>query len=300
MKKSKNFNASQKPGLATKDAEDAKPRTNLLYFKTIISALKNTFCDFIMIKKLKRQQQILLVLLFILILPVLSEAQTILPKVTLGLDQTSDPADFVLSMKLVLFFTVLTLAPSILIMMTCFTRIIIVFHFLRTALATQTVPSNQILIGMTLFMTFFIMKPVINEINSNAVQPYLQKEINQAEAIEKIVRPVKSFMLKQTRPKDLGLFIELRGEGRPDTPEELSLVTVVPAFIISELKTAFQIGFLLYLPMLLIDIIVASILLSMGMMMLPPMMISMPMKILLFVLVDGWYLIVESLVEGFV
>jgi len=237
-------------------------------------------------------------LLLVLAIPVL--AQTTVPKVTFGLEQSSDPQDFVLSMKLVLFFTVLTLAPSIVIMMTCFTRIIIVFHFLRTAMATQTVPSNQILIGIALFVTFFVMKPVINEINDNAIQPYVREEITQAEAFQNIEKPLKVFMLKQTREKDLGLFIDLRGEGLPQTKEELGLSIVVPAFIISELKTAFQIGFLLYLPMLLVDIIVASVLLSMGMMMLPPMMISMPMKILLFVLVDGWYLIIESLVEGFV
>ncbi len=242
----------------------------------------------------------ILLILFFLIMPALVQAQTSVPKVTFGLEQSANPEDFVVTMKLVLFFTVLTLAPSIVIMMTCFTRIIIVFHFLRTAMATQTVPSNQILIGLALFITFFVMKPVITDINENAVQPYVREEIDQATAFKNIQQPLKIFMLKQTREKDLGLFIDLRGEGLPKNKEDLGLSIVVPAFIISELKTAFQIGFLLYLPMLLIDIIVASVLLSMGMMMLPPMMISMPMKILLFVLVDGWYLIVESLVEGFV
>jgi len=249
--------------------------------------------------KINKKVFVLLILLFVL-LPVFLQAQTGIPKVTFGLEQSSNPEDFVLSMKLVLFFTVLTLAPSIVIMMTCFTRIIIVFHFLRTAMATQSVPSNQILIGIALFVTFFVMKPVINDINENAIQPYVRQEIDQAKAFEEIQKPLKTFMLRQTRDKDLGLFIDLRGEGLPASKESLDLSIVVPAFIISELKTAFQIGFLLYLPMLLIDIIVASVLLSMGMMMLPPMMISMPMKILLFVLVDGWYLIIESLVEGFV
>ena len=243
---------------------------------------------------------LLTILVSLLLMPIMLQAQSAIPKVTFGLEHSSDPQDFVLSMKLVLFFTVLALAPSIVIMMTCFTRIIIVFHFLRTAMATQSVPSNQILIGIALFVTFFVMKPVINDININAIQPYVREEISQAEAFEKIKRPLKIFMLKQTREKDLGLFIDLRGQGLPKNKEDLDLSIIVPAFIISELKTAFQIGFLLYLPMLLIDIIVASVLLSMGMMMLPPMMISMPMKILLFVLVDGWYLIIESLVEGFV
>ena len=243
---------------------------------------------------------ILVIFLVSLILPLMLSAQTAVPKVTFGLEQSSDPQDFVLSMKLVLFFTILTLAPSIVIMMTCFTRIIIVFHFLRSAMATQSVPSNQILIGIALFVTFFVMKPVINDINQNAIQPYVKQEINQETTFKEIAKPLKIFMLKQTREKDLGLFIDLRGEGLPSSKQKLDLSIIVPAFIISELKTAFQIGFLLYLPMLLIDVIVASVLLSMGMMMLPPMMISMPMKILLFVLVDGWYLIIESLVEGFV
>ncbi|MBN2280463.1 MAG: flagellar type III secretion system pore protein FliP [Candidatus Marinimicrobia bacterium] len=242
----------------------------------------------------------LLIIIGIFLLPLMAQAQTAIPKVTFGLENSTDPNDFALSMKLVLFFTVLTLAPSIVIMMTCFTRIIIVFHFLRTAMSTQSVPSNQILVGIALFVTYFVMKPVITEINETAIQPYVRDEITQAEAFQNIEKPIKVFMLKQTREKDLGLFIDLRGEGLPQSKEELGLSIVVPAFIISELKTAFQIGFLLYLPMLLIDIIVASVLLSMGMMMLPPMMISMPMKILLFVLVDGWYLIIESLVEGFV
>ena len=211
---------------------------------------------------MKNNQKLLLIfLLFVFVMPLVLQAQTAVPKVTFGLEQSSDPEDFVLSMKLVLFFTVLTLAPSIVIMMTCFTRIIIVFHFLRTAMATQTVPSNQILIGIALFVTFFVMKPVINEINENAIQPYVRQEISQEQAWQEIQKPLKIFMLKQTREKDLGLFIDLRGEGLPETKEELGLSIVVPAFIISELKTAFQIGFLLYLPMLLIDIIVASVLL---------------------------------------
>ncbi|MCF7740269.1 MAG: flagellar type III secretion system pore protein FliP [Candidatus Marinimicrobia bacterium] len=241
----------------------------------------------------------ILFLLLIIILPLAMQAQSPLPKVTLGLEETDNPQDFVLSLKIVLLLTILSLAPSILIMMTSFTRLIIVFHFLRTALATQTVPSNQILVGLTLFITFFIMKPVINDVNQNAVQPYLQEQISQEEALNRSKKPVKKFMLAQTRESDLGLFLDLNNQERPDTPQDLTLVTVIPAFLISEIKTAFQIGFLLYLPMLLIDAIVASVLLSMGMFMLPPMMISMPLKILLFVLVDGWQLIVKSLVKGF-
>jgi len=231
--------------------------------------------------------------------PDYSSAQSVFPKISVGVEESTNPSDFVLTLQIVFLLTILSLAPSILIMMTSFTRLIIVFHFLRNALATQTVPSNQILIGLALFITFFIMKPVLVQINETAFQPYISEEITQREALEKAEKPIKAFMLRQTREKDIQLFINMRGEGQPASLEELPLSIVIPSFIISELKTAFQIGFLLYLPMLLIDIIIASILLSMGMMMLPPIMISMPFKILLFVLVDGWYLIVESIVRGF-
>ena len=240
-----------------------------------------------------------ILVVLIVTVPESASGQNILPKVTLGLEEAGEPTDFVLTIQILALLTILSLAPSIIIMMTSFSRLIIVFHFLRSALATQTVPSNQILVGLALFITFYIMKPVITEINDTALQPYLRVEITQQEALNLAGEPMKGFMLNQTRPKDLELFINLRDAGRPANPQELPILTVIPAFIISEFKTAFQIGFLLYLPMLLIDVVVSSVLLSMGMMMLPPMMISMPFKILLFVLVDGWYLIVESLVQGF-
>lgn len=239
------------------------------------------------------------IVLLLVLIPNLASAQSQFPKISLGLEDSSDPTDFVLTMKIVFLLTILSLAPSILIMMTSFTRLVIVFHFLRSALATQTVPSNQILVGLSLFITFFIMKPVFDNINEDALQPYIHEEIEQREALERAGKPIKAFLLKQTREKDLQLFIDLSGSEKPISVNDLPLSTVIPSFIISEFKTAFQIGFLLYLPMLVIDIIVASVLLSMGMMMLPPIMISMPLKILLFVLVDGWYLIVESLVKGF-
>ncbi len=247
---------------------------------------------------MRRSLQLLL-LLVMLLLPVILSAQTPLPKISFGVEEAADPSEFVLSMQIVGLMTILSLAPSILIMMTSFTRIVIVFHFLRSALATQAVPSNQILIGLALFITFFIMRPVLNEVNETALQPFLEESITQQEAVSRAVNPIKQFMLKQTRETDLQLFVDMSGSEKPENPEQLAMSTVIPAFIISELKTAFQIGFLLYLPMLLIDIVTASVLLSMGMMMLPPIMISMPFKILLFVLVDGWYLIVESLVKGF-
>ncbi len=240
-------------------------------------------------------------ILFILVvaLPQIASAQSALPKLTIGIDKTNNPTEFVPTLQLLFLITILSLAPSILIMMTSFTRIIIVFHFLRQSLATQTVPTNQILVGLALFLTFFIMKPVITKINDNALQPYIKKEISQQEALNRATKPLKAFMLKQTREKDIKLFVNLQGGDKPKTVNDISLSTLIPAFIISELKTAFQIGFLLYLPMLLIDMVVGSILLSMGMMMLPPVMIAMPFKLLLFVLVDGWYLIVESLIRGF-
>jgi len=245
-------------------------------------------------------KRVLWVIIILLTITAAASAQTVFPKVTIGVEESTAPSDFVQSLQILFIITILSLAPSILIMMTSFSRIIIVFHFIRSALATQTVPSNQILIGLALFMTFFIMRPVINEINDKALQPYLREEITQQKALDEAVRPLRHFMLNQTREKELKLFMDLSGASQPRTPAELSLGVVVPAFMISEIKTAFQIGFLIYLPMLLIDMIVSSVLLSMGMMMLPPIMISMPFKLLLFVLVDGWYLTVESLVKGFV
>ncbi|MFQ6604282.1 MAG: flagellar type III secretion system pore protein FliP [Fidelibacterota bacterium] len=239
-------------------------------------------------------------LLIFLFLPAIVPAQTGLPKITFGLEEATSPGDLSLTLQILALMTILSLAPSILIMMTSFTRLVIVFHFLRSALATQTVPSNQIIISMALFLTFFIMRPVFSDVNQHALQPYLKEEISQSEALDNALRPIKTFMLKHTRSKDLKLFVDLSGRDKPSSAQELKATTIIPAFLISEIKTAFQIGFLLYLPMLIIDIIIASILLSMGMMMLPPIMISMPFKILLFVLVDGWYLTVESLVKGFV
>ncbi len=239
------------------------------------------------------------VVFLLFVLPGLVSAQSAFPQVTVGVKDTTNPANLAPTLQIVLLITILSIAPSILIMMTSFTRIIVVFHFLRQSLATQNVPSNQILVGLALFITFFVMQPVLKEVNQEALQPYLNKKISQDAALKNAEKPIRAFMLKQTREKDLELFIGLQGKGNPQKPEDVSLASLIPAFIISELKTAFQIGFLLYLPMFLIDLIVGSVLLSMGMMMLPPMMISMPLKLLLFIMVDGWYLIVESLVKGF-
>jgi len=228
-----------------------------------------------------------------------SAAPTPLPKVTIGVDQTTNPDELVPALQILFLLTVLSLAPSILVLMTSFTRIVIVFYFLRQSLSTQSVPSNQILIGLALFLTFFIMRPVINEVNEKALQPYLNKEVTQQVAFAEAVKPIRTFMLKHVEEKDLQLFVDMQGIAEVQGPDDIPISSLIPAFIISELTKAFKIGFLLYLPMLLIDLVVGSILLSMGMMMLPPVMISMPFKILLFVLVDGWYLLVESLVKGF-
>ncbi|MDT0159376.1 flagellar type III secretion system pore protein FliP [Bacillus sp. AG4(2022)] len=211
----------------------------------------------------------------------------------------SSPDNVSTSIKMLLLLTVLSLAPSILILMTCFTRIIIVLSFVRTALATQQMPPNQVLVGLSLFLTFFIMAPTFQEVNEQALTPLFNDEINLEQAYEKASVPFKDFMSAHTRQKDLALFLEYSGAETPESIQDIPLTALVPAFAISEIKTAFQIGFMIFIPFLVIDMIVASVLMSMGMMMLPPVMISLPFKILLFVLVDGWYLVVKSLLQSF-
>jgi flagellar biosynthetic protein FliP len=195
--------------------------------------------------------------------------------------------------------TVLSLAPAILIMLTSFTRIVIVLSLLRRALGTMQMPPNQVMIGMALFLTFFIMAPVWQKINQDSLQPYLEKKIDHGQALRNANIPLRDFMFKQTREKDLALFVEIAELDRPQNADDIPLRVLIPSFIISEVKTAFQIGLLLYIPFLIIDMVVASVLLSMGMMMLPPIMVSLPFKLMLFVLADGWYLIVGSLVKSF-
>ena len=203
-------------------------------------------------------------------------------------------------LQVVLLLTLLSFVPAILMTMTSFTRIVIVFHFLRQALGTQEQPSNQILLGLALFLTVFVMAPVGDQVNTLAVQPAMAGRITVAQALERGAPPVRTFMLKQTRERDLALFVELAKQPRPKTPDELPMRVVVPAFVISELKTGFQMGFFLFLPFLLIDLVVSTTLLSMGMLQLPPAMISLPFKIMLFVMIDGWNLLVGSLVRSFV
>ena len=214
------------------------------------------------------------------------------------MEDVDEPGKVSSALQILFLLTILTLAPSILIMTTSFARIIIVLSFLRQAMGTQQTPPTQILIGLGLFLTLFVMGPTWGEINQNALQPYLNEEISQMDALKLAEAPIKRFMLKQTRDKDLSLFVNLTDD-HPASEEELAIQALIPAFIISELKTAFQIGFLIYIPFLILDMVVASILLSMGMMMLPPVLISLPFKLMLFVMVDGWYLTVGSLIRSF-
>lgn len=222
-----------------------------------------------------------------------------LPRIEVGIREARNPEDVPLALQILALLTVLSLAPAILIMLTSFTRIVIVLSFARSALGSQNVPPNQVIIGLALFLTFFIMSPAFNSINDQALKPYLAGQITQEEAGALAWAPIRDFMLRQTREKDLALFISLSGGERPRDPGDVQAVTLMPAFAISELKTAFQIGFLIYVPFLVIDMVVASTLMSMGMMMLPPVMISLPFKILLFIMVDGWNLVIGSLMRSF-
>jgi flagellar biosynthetic protein FliP len=210
----------------------------------------------------------------------------------------TEPANISMAIQILFIMTLLTLAPSIIMLMTSFTRIVIVLGFLRTAIGVQSAPSNQIIIGMAIFLTMFIMAPVANRINTEAIQPYVAKQIGPQEALDKAVIPLKQFMLKQTRPSEVDFFLGISGRGSTKV-SELPMTVVVPAYVLSELRTAFQMGFLIFIPFLIVDFLVSSTLMSMGMMMMPPVMISLPFKLLLFVLVDGWHLVVRSLIESF-
>jgi flagellar biosynthetic protein FliP len=221
------------------------------------------------------------------------------PGISIGLTPGEEASRSTVVLQIFLLMTVLSLAPAILIMVTSFTRIVIVLSLLRRALGTMQLPSNQIVIGLSLFLTVFIMAPVWQKINAEALQPYLDRKISNQQAFDNAAAPLREFMFKQTREKDLALFVEIAKEPRPRNAGEIQTRVLVPAFIISEVKTAFEIGLMLYVPFLIIDMVVAAVLLSMGMMMLPPIMVSLPFKLLLFVLADGWYLLIGSLVKSF-
>jgi len=242
--------------------------------------------------------------LFLILIPVSLFAQqnnpTIpFPKIGIDLGTASKPEDVSVTLQILLLLTVLSLAPSILIMTTCYLRLIISFHFLKSALGTQQMPPGQLLAGIALFITFFIMAPTWNKVNTVALKPLMNGDISMEEAYDKGIEPIREFMFKQVRDEDLSLFVGLANLKRPDKREDLPTYVLVPAFALSELRAGFIIGFFLYVPFIMVDMIISSILMSMGMMMLPPMLISLPFKILLFVLVDGWNLIVGSLVRSF-
>lgn len=221
------------------------------------------------------------------------------PRLELGVGAAEEPEDVALSLQILVLLTILTLAPAILVMVTSFTRIIVVLSFVRTAMATQQMPPNQVLIGLALFLTFFTMAPTWQEVNEAALQPYLAGEINQQVALERAQVPLREFMLYHTREQDLRLFVDVADMDLPQAREQVPTHLLIPAFVISELKTAFQLGFVLFIPFLVIDMIVASTLMAMGMLLLPPVIISLPFKVLLFVLVDGWHLVTRSLLLSF-
>jgi flagellar biosynthetic protein FliP len=242
----------------------------------------------------------LFLILLILILGILLSGCVAAPGVSLTVDsQSPQPKQVTSGVQLLVLMTLLSLAPSVLILATSFTRIVIVLSMLRTAIGTPSIPPNQVVIGLSLILTFFIMAPVYKEMDKTAIQPFIEGQIDQATAIKQAQTPIREFMFKQTREKDIQLFLDLGNEPQPATLDDIPTVSLFPAFIISELRTAFTMGFVIYIPFLVIDLVVSSILLSMGMMMLPPSLVSLPFKVLLFVMVDGWYLIVRSLVLSF-
>ena len=224
-----------------------------------------------------------------------------IPSINLGIDGESSQDQLSTTLKILALMTVLSLAPAILILTTAFTRIVIVLSFVRTALGTQSIPPNQVIVGLSLFLTFFVMAPTYSKIQEEAIQPYMAEEnpISFEEAVERAEAPLREFMLKNTYEKDLVMFLDLRGE-EPETREDLSIMTLIPAFIISELKTAFVIGFYIFVPFVVIDLIVASLLMGMGMMMMPPVIVSLPAKLLVFVLADGWSVLIKAIMAGYV
>jgi len=268
-----------------------------LKIKTFLTQNQLKSYDYIEGSHLKNLKRILLLLL-ICMTPMAFAADTI-PTVNLSLSAPNSPQQLVTSMNLVLVLTILVLAPSLVFMMTSFLRLLIVFSFLRQALGTQQMPPSQVMVSLAMILTFFIMEPVMKESYEMGIKPYLAEKISYQDAFEKGAAPFKAFMIRNTREKDLALFFRIRNLENPKNIEDVPLTVAMPAFMISELKTAFEIGFLLYLPFLVIDMVVSSVLMAMGMMMLPPVMISLPFKLLIFVLVDGWNLLVQKLVESF-
>lgn len=231
--------------------------------------------------------------------PAFSETPIPIPKIDIGITEAKGPKEVSLALQILFLLTILTLVPSIIIMLTSFIRVMVVLAFVSRALATQDMPPHQIIVALALFLTFFIMAPTINKINKEAVQPYLQGKLTPAEALSEAAKPIREFMFRCTREKDIALFMKMGNLGRPANREDVPTYTLIPAFMISELTTAFRMGILLFVPFLVLDMVVASTLMSMGMIMLPPVMVSLPFKILLFVLVDGWHLVTRSLILSY-
>ena len=238
---------------------------------------------------------------FIMIfMPLAAGAAVAFPTINVGMGTANTPQEFTQGVQILIMLTVLTLAPSILIMTTAFIRIIIVLALTRQAIGTASLPPNQVLAGLALILTFFVMAPTIDKINTTAVQPYLKNQITQQVALEKASVPIRAFMIKHTEEKEIGLFLKMAKMEKPKNWESVPTYIILPSFVLSELKTAFIIGFVIFLPFLVIDIIIASILVSMGMMFLPPTVVATPFKLILFVMIDGWYLITKSLLESFI
>ncbi len=251
---------------------------------------------------MSRSHKILLLMaaaiILITVMPSHLSAQGI-PRINLSVDQSDSPQDFSTTMKILIAMTVLALVPTILVMVTSFVRIIVVIMMTRQAMGTPQMPPSQVLMGMALILTIFVMAPVFNKVYAEAVKPYINGEINQEEAYKTGIQPIREFMFKQTREQDIELFAKFAQIEKPKTRDDLPTYVLIPSFLISELRTAFQISFVIFIPFLVIDMVVASVLMSMGMLMLPPVMVALPFKILLFVMVDGWYLIIQSLVASF-
>jgi flagellar biosynthetic protein FliP len=251
----------------------------------------------------QKNRNILFILIAVVLMLMLSSCaanpELTAPGVTLSVTPDGQPQQVTSGVQLLVLLTVLSIAPTILILATSFTRIVIVLSMLRNAIGTPTIPPNQVVIGLSLLLTFFIMSPVYGKINENAIQPYVKNQITQEVALTRAIDPIREFMFKQTREKDIALFMEMSGKDRPTQLSDIDTVDLFPAFVISELRTAFTMGFIIYIPFLIIDLVISSVLLSMGMMMLPPSLVSLPFKVLLFVLVDGWYLIAKSLMISF-
>ncbi|MBF0201801.1 MAG: flagellar type III secretion system pore protein FliP [Desulfamplus sp.] len=242
----------------------------------------------------------LLTMISVWLFPCLAEAVTFpIPSLKIGLEPATTPEEVAVVLEIVALLTIIALSPSILILMTPFTRLVVVFGFLRQAIGTQSSPPNQVVVGLALFMTFYIMRPVGQEIYDNALNPYLENRITYKEAFQAAEIPIRNYLLINTREADIALFVKGAGVAKPKNRDDVSLLVLIPAYVISELKTAFIIGFVIYIPFIVLDMVVASVLLAMGMMMLPPVMISLPFKLILFVLVDGWHLITSSLLKSF-